>query len=34
MIVVAESESGSMVVEIEAVKDLSSSSDNNDFHVE
>lgn len=34
MIVVAVGENGSMVAEIEAMKDLSSSSDNNDFHVE
>lgn len=34
MIVVAEGENGFMAAEIEAVKDLSSSFDNNDFQVE
>lgn len=34
MIVVAEGENGFMAAEIEAVKDLRSSFDNNDFQVE
>lgn len=32
--VIAEGENESMVAEIERVRDLSSSFDNNDFHVE